>query len=68
MLESVPWHRHWLIPQVPPAKLGNIYLAVAINLQCLLLVLFAIETYLQLITSTEDRQYKPHFPKNSYVS
>jgi hypothetical protein len=27
-----------------------------------LLVLFAIKTYLQFITSTEDRQYKPHFP------
>jgi hypothetical protein len=62
MLESVPWHRQRLLPQVPPAELWNIYLAVAINLQCLLLVLFAIKTYLQLITSTEDRQYKPHFP------
>jgi len=32
-----------------------------------LLAFFAVKVYLQFVTNTEDRQYKPHFPKNSYV-
>jgi hypothetical protein len=44
--ESAPWHHQRLIPQVPPAKFENIYLAVAIKLQCLLLAFFAVKIYL----------------------
>jgi len=65
--ESAPSHRQRSIQQVPPAEFGNIYLAVAIN-QRLLLAFFAMKIYQQFITSTEDKQYKPHFLTNSYIS